>query len=423
MKFLIALLISVSCWAQQAAPAGSGRPALSPESQELTQALAEANNSPVEVIHALEKHLAKYPNSPQKSDIERVIVKAAIETKDQKRLVEYGERVLKREPNDMQVLDKVIRALLSTDDKDTSERALKYSLHYQELLGGMRKEPPPGHMSQTQWQDSVDQGQGRAYACQARATGNLGRIDEAIALARRGYEIYPSAESARELGRWLARAGKNQEAIVPYAEAFAIPDPRNSDGDRAKDRAQLGEIYRKVYGSEKGLGDVVLEAYDNTSGLLSARRLRLREDDPNSLATNIMDFTLSGLDGRKLTLASLKGKAIVFAFWATWCGPCRAQHPEYEQVIQRFHDTPDVVFLSINTDEDRDLVAPFLKEQHWDQQNEYFEDGLSRVLAIRSIPTTIIVDKHGEIVNRMNGFLPGHFVDMLSDRVRDALKN
>ena len=90
---------------------------------------------------------------------------------------------------------------------------------------------------------------------------------------------------------------------------------------------------------------------------------------------------------------------------------------------QRFHGKDDVVFLSINTDEEREGVVPFLNENHWDPKQVYFEDGLSRILQIRSIPTTIIMDRHGEVISRMNGFVPSRFVQMLSDRIQDALKN
>jgi len=349
-------------------------------------------------------------------------VKAAIEAGDNRRIVEYGERVLVRDPDEAQILDKVVRALLVTDSPANAAQALKYARHYEDLLRETRLETPPGHLSQAQWQAEIDKGLGRVLACEARATGNLGKTDDAIALARRAFETYPSAEAAREISRWLRRAGKDRDALAPLADAFAIPDARNTDADRAKDRAQLGDLYRKLYGSEKGLGDMILAAYDRTSGLLAARRLRLEQNDPNAAATNLMGFTISSVDGSKLPLASLKGKAVVFDFWATWCGPCRIQHPLYEQVKQRFHDQPDVVFLSIATDDEHDLVAPFLKEHNWGQR-VYFEDGLARELSINSIPTTIVLDRHGEVFSRMNGFVPGRFVDTLSDRIRDALKN
>jgi len=429
MKFFPAVVLLASLagprigWTQTApAQPPSASDAAGEENKELSEALSEAGTSPIDFTRALEKHLAKYPNSPRRNEIERALFRSAIEAKDDKRIIEYGERVLVREPADAQILDRVTRALLATDARDTSERALKYARRYDELLRKTRETPPPGHMSEAQWHEEVDKGLGHALACEARATGNLGNVEEAVKLARQGYDTYPSAEAAREIGRWLARAGKDQEAIACFADAFSIPDARNTDADRAKDRVQVGEIYRKVYGSEKGMGDVLLEAYDRTSGLLAARRLRLRHDDPNAQASNVEEFTISGVDGAKLAIASLKGKAVVFDFWATWCGPCRIQHPLYEEVKQRFRDSHDVVFLSIATDDERDLVAPFLKENHWGQQ-VYYEDGLSRVLGITSIPTTIVLDRRGEVVSRMNGFLPERFVDMLTDRIKDALKN
>src|ERR1022692_3143602 len=59
------------------------------------------------------------------------------------------------------------------------------------------------------------------------------------------------AAAGREIGRWLVRAGRDKDALAPYADAFTMPDGRNTDADRAKDRAQLGDVYRKIYGSEK----------------------------------------------------------------------------------------------------------------------------------------------------------------------------
>jgi thiol-disulfide isomerase/thioredoxin len=148
----------------------------------------------------------------------------------------------------------------------------------------------------------------------------------------------------------------------------------------------------------------------------------MREADPNAEVKSLMDFTLPGLDGEKLQLSSLKGKTVVFDFWATWCGPCRAQHPLYEQVKKVFAAEGNVVFVSINTDEDREAVPPFLKESGWNNPT-YFEDGLSRMLQITSIPTTIIVNKRGEVASRMNGFSPERFVEMLTERIQQAQKD
>ncbi len=155
---------------------------------------------------------------------------------------------------------------------------------------------------------------------------------------------------------------------------------------------------------------------------MADRKLRERESDPNAQVASVMDFTLAAANGDPLKLSSLKGKIIILDFWATWCGPCRVQHPLYQQVMSRFEDNSAVLFLSISTDEERALVAPFLKEHRWTNP-VYFEDGLASMLRITSIPTTIIVNKRGEISSRMNGFNPERFVDLLTERIQQAMKD
>ncbi len=389
------------------------------EEDHLQRALAEAGPSTIDFIRALENHLAKYPKTERRPEVERGLVKAALELKDNRRIALYGERVLEREPDDLQLLDRVARALLVTDDKPAAERALKYSRRLEEEFRKLDRKDPPSRIGAARWREEIDRGLARALVLESRAAGNLGRMKEAVDLARKSYHAYPGGEGAREIGRWLSRSGQAEEAIRHYADAFTIPDSRTRDSDRAGDRQRMGELYRKLKGSEAGLGDIILEAYDRTTALVAGREAKLRELDPNAQLSNPLDFTLSGLQGDKLALTSLKGKVLILDFWATWCGPCRLQHPLYEKVKQTFRDRPDVVFLSVNTDEDRSLVPDFIAEHKWDRK-VYFEDGLSAALRIDSIPTAILINKRGEIESRMS-FIPERFVDMLTERIKQAL--
>jgi thioredoxin-related protein len=92
----------------------------------------------------------------------------------------------------------------------------------------------------------------------------------------------------------------------------------------------------------------------------------------------------------------------------------------YEQVKQRFKDNADVVFLSIATDEDRALVKPFLERQKWSKQVLY-DDGLGGFFRVSSIPTTVVLNRQGEMQSRMPGYVPERFVDMLSERISTSL--
>jgi thiol-disulfide isomerase/thioredoxin len=166
----------------------------------------------------------------------------------------------------------------------------------------------------------------------------------------------------------------------------------------------------------------VLAAYDRNLALVKARELRMRANDPNAQLTDPMEFTLGAVDGGKLQMSTLKGKVVVLDLWATWCGPCRAQHPLYEQVRKRFAGNADVVFVSVDCDEERAAVKPFLAEVKW-PETVYFEDGLARALKINSLPATIVIGRGGAVFSRMNGYVPELFVESLSGKVAEALKD
>jgi thiol-disulfide isomerase/thioredoxin len=391
------------------------------EQEDLRRVLSEGTGSAGDLIRALESHLAKYPDSSKKEDIERALAKAAAQTNDTRRILLYGERVLKRQSSDLSILEPVCRALAADGTKESAKRALEWSKTYEDLVRGLMKQEVQYGPDRAKRQEELDRMLSRALLYEAIAAGTLGDATASAEFARKSFEAFPSGEPAAQLGKSLAQAGKVDEAVRAYADAFTIADSRATESDRAKIRQRMGELYQRKNGTEKGLGDVILEAYDRNAALMAQRRLALKRFDPNLDITDPMQFTLSAVNGEKLKLASLAGKVIVMDFWATWCGPCRAQHPLYEELKKKFAAQSDVVFLSINTDEDRTAVKPFVDEQKWNQQ-VYFEDGLSVNLRVSAIPTTIIFGRNGEIASRMNGFDPGTFVDTVSGRISAALK-
>jgi thiol-disulfide isomerase/thioredoxin len=420
IRLLLALAAASVLLNAQAPP--QAKPPAAPaaiEDDSLRQALGEAGNSPVDFVRAIEAHLQKFPNTARRLELERALVKVSTELKDDDRIVKYGEDVLAHEPDNAQVLEHVATSLLRQGGKQNAAQALKFAKHFQDLLQAATA--PGSGRDEAKLKEGADRGNARALMLQARAEGLLEEYPKACDLAELSFAAYPSVEAAREASRWLAAMGKNEEAVRYLAKAFTISELKSTDPDAAHDRARMGELYKQWKGSDTGLGDLILQEYDHTSAAFAARRQDLRKLDPNADAKEPAQFTLSGVLGDKLALASLKGKVVVLDFWATWCGPCRLQHPLYEEVKKRFKDREDVVFLAIDTDDDHSIVKPFLDQNQWNPK-VYFEDGLGSMLQVTSIPTTVILDKQGGVSSRMNGFLPDRFVDMLSDRIRDALK-
>lgn len=388
------------------------------ERQEINRLIVEANRSPVDIIAALEKFVRTHPQTNLKPEIEQLLAKQAVEARDSRRIILYGVPTLAKTPNDAQLLDRVTASLLNVGGRENAEKALDFARKFEDYIVHI---PVPTGADAVRNQEDHDRALERALLYQSRAFAAMGSADEARVKAELAFRNYPEAASARQWAETLELAGRHEEAVQQMATAFAIPDDRIAQEDRAADRRRLGELYRKLHnGSEAGLGEMVLEAYDRTNALLEKRHKELYALDPNYGLTDPSKFVLDGLDGNRLPLASLKGKVLILDFWATWCGPCRQQHPLYDVVRKRFADRDDVVFLSIDADDERNVVGPFLDAQGWSRA-VYFETGLSRLLTVANIPTTIILDKEGHLARRMNGFLPDRFVDQLTEHIRDIL--
>jgi len=71
-------------------------------------------------------------------------------------------------------------------------------------------------------------------------------------------------------------------------------------------------------------------------------------------------FSLTDLSGNVWSLTGLRGVATLVNVWATWCGPCREEHPELEKLYEKVKGRKDIAVLSISVDEETGLVAPYM---------------------------------------------------------------
>jgi len=395
-------------------------PTADPDTRLDDELTATAGNQS-EITVVLEKHLQTHANCPKRKEIVRLLAQLALESKDRQRQMKYGPEAIDNGSRDPRLLQFVIRELLDREDEEGKAQALKYSTKLVDVLLAERQSQldsktfTPG---QGRRLDETEFALKLALVYRARALEKLDQNEEAFKAANEAWEMEPSIDAALERARVLERLGRYAEALDAAAEAFIIEDDRTDAKQRQRARERMDELAPKAKIADAS--SRVLPAWDRTRPLVEARHLRLRDFDPNSVAASPLDFVLTRLEGGQLAMSSLLGKVVVLDFWATWCGPCRVQHPLYEQVKQRFKDNSDVVFLAIATDDDRSLVKPFLDRQKWSKQVLY-DDGLGIYFRVSSIPTTVVLNRRGEVHSRMPGFIPERFVDMLSDRIRTAL--
>ncbi|WP_316571301.1 redoxin domain-containing protein [Neobacillus sp. YIM B06451] len=116
------------------------------------------------------------------------------------------------------------------------------------------------------------------------------------------------------------------------------------------------------------------------------------------------DFELKTLTGETVKLSSLKGKKVMLNFWATWCGPCKAEMPAMEQLYKEADD--NVAILGVNIDPQLDvkgfvlengITFPILLDE---------KDEVNTTYQIISIPTTFFIDSNGIIQDKVIGAMP-----------------
>ena len=124
---------------------------------------------------------------------------------------------------------------------------------------------------------------------------------------------------------------------------------------------------------------------------------------PEALAPS---FSVQGLDGRAVRLSDFKGRAVVLDFWATWCVPCRASMPHLNSMQERYGRS-GLVVLGLSVDD----AEPQAVRRFADRLGVKFRLAMAdeRVLGlygpIRSIPTTFFINRRGEVVRRVVGYL------------------
>jgi alpha-galactosidase len=111
---------------------------------------------------------------------------------------------------------------------------------------------------------------------------------------------------------------------------------------------------------------------------------------------NLPAFDLVAMGGQKISSNDLKGKIAVVAFWAAWCGPCRAEMPELQKLYEKYQHDPDVAVLTIVDSRDLKPVTEFVAAQHLTLP-VFLSNGYMSKVDIDSFPRTWFVDRQGSI--------------------------
>jgi thiol-disulfide isomerase/thioredoxin len=311
-------------------------------------------------------------------------------------LLDFIERVLKLRPTESEyelgnafrikqckaMLAAADRILAGKPDEEQAETAVQYRLRSLAMLEQMGDTEAPKLLAA--FPDDLEKAGRAALARQVRRP----------LLQMRLYKAFSA--SSEELNK-----------AIDEVKQFIGKSPQASDLELVFMATQMLEM--------KGPAEQAANAYREFGKLYAASEDKMLASVGARMEGAARRVTLLGkpmkiegklVDGQPLKWADYHGKVVLVMFWATWCGPCRAELPEIKECYDAYHARGFEV-LGISCDNDRHDLEGFLKEQEipWKTlfSDEAKSTGMNNPMAdyygIVGVPTLMLVGKDGKVVS------------------------
>jgi len=139
-------------------------------------------------------------------------------------------------------------------------------------------------------------------------------------------------------------------------------------------------------------------------------------------SAKVIDFTMENMAGEEITLYSLVGKPLVLNFWASWCGPCKMEMPDFEEKYLELGS--ELNFLMVNmTDGSRETVSiasNFIDEQGYTFPVYYDTQSSAAITySVYSLPTTYFIDADGYIIAQASGAIDAETLQKGIDMIKE----
>jgi tetratricopeptide (TPR) repeat protein len=280
-----------------------------------------------------------------------------------------------------------------------------------------------------------------------------GRIDDAVNEFRRAAKLKDDkcSECFQMIASVYFQFARLKEAAVAYRQAAALKPANEAElynvlgvvlylqGEKKSYDEAVEALQRsievskgKVVKAYYNLGFALIKSGKEEEGIAALKTYLQLDPEGNDASqaravianTKMVDarvaptFSFKSNTGEELSIEKLRGKIVLLEFWASWCGPCRAELPEIKSIWKKYGGDRFII-VGINLDPNRPAFDAFMKEagMTWPQ----YYDGLgwgnkiSQLYGVYAIPHSVLIDQEGVIKAR------GLRGEQLSDVIGDLL--
>lgn len=283
----------------------------------------------------------------------------------------------------------------------TSEKAQKT---YQEAMKDLQERRPDFALDQFKKADKQDDG--KCLACQKHILKYAVQFGDWKAAELAAEEMVGEAKNAQDqaVSHYQFAVALMQEGLTKHKDEYFS----RAHDEVGKALAAYANFPDAIFLDGKALANL---RQDDASKARFDQYLKLQTNDtPDrqrafryvarpelARARMAPPFTVTALDGSRISLDDLQGKVVLIDFWATWCPPCREALPHIREIAKKFQGQP-LIILSVSLDNDeqkwKDFVAK--NEMTWPQYRDGgFGGPVAKLFAVTAIPHTFTIDADG----------------------------
>jgi tetratricopeptide (TPR) repeat protein len=292
----------------------------------------------------------------------------------------------------------------------------------------------------------------------ARVLLRQGRPEEAIDEFRRAAKLRNDqcADCFSFIGQINLQMQKFKEAAAAFRQAAGLKSPKQAEFYNAlgvalylqDDKQVLDEAIAALRRSIELSGGKVVKAYYNlgytlikagkTDDGIAALKSYLEADPDANDAAQVqaiianpkiagehlaIPFKVTSSAGDELSLEKFKGKVVLLDFWASWCGPCRAEMPAMKEMWKKYKGDQFII-IGISQDTDRNAFENYVKQEELTWPQYYDGPGsripISQLYNVRAIPHTVLIDQEGVI--RAVGLRGRSLANKIGDLLKSSAK-